>query len=90
MRWLSLAFAPIGRKVVLVVLKAAVRPEETLDVTDVLKKGDRFTFETGVYSDSTISYFEATTKDGRNRLQFDLTERGPQLAYAQFLFLAVK
>ncbi len=86
MRWLKLAYAPLGRKPVLVVVKAGVRPEETLDVMDVLKKATQFTFEAGIYSDSTESYFEATTKDGRNRLQFDVTERGPQLAYVMFLY----
>jgi hypothetical protein len=42
----------------------------------VLQNAPMFSFDAGTYRDLALNYFVASTKDGRNTFQFDVTERG--------------
>lgn len=55
-------------------VKVFARDNEGLDPLEILKKAPLFTIETGTYSDSTINFMTATTKDKRNRFQFDVSD----------------
>ncbi|HEY1205180.1 MAG: hypothetical protein ABSH46_18680 [Bryobacteraceae bacterium] len=65
-------------------VKVGARSTERLDVTEVLQKAPMFTFDTGTYTDTLLNYFTASTKDGRNAFQFDVTERGARFRYVIF------
>lgn len=58
------------------VVLVGARPSERLDVMDVLRKATMFSFSTGTYTDSVLSYFVAETRDGRNGLRFMVTQKG--------------
>lgn len=66
------------------VMKVGALSTERFDTTEVLKKAPMFTFETGTYKDTLVHYFTASTKDGRNGFQFDITQSGPKFSYAIF------
>jgi hypothetical protein len=62
-------------------IQVGAQPDERLDVTEVLKRAELFTFDTGTLRDSTTNYFSASTKDGRNILLFEETESGTKFAF---------
>ena len=66
-------------------VKVGTLPTERLDVMEVLRKAPMFTFDTGTYTDALLNYFTASTKDGRNAFQFDVTERGAKFRYVIFI-----
>ena len=66
-------------------VKVGPRSAERLDVMEILQKAPMFTFDTGTYSDTLLNYFTASTKDGRNAFQFDVTERGAKFRYVIFI-----
>ena len=59
---------------IIFLIKVYVTPTETLDPLDILKKSPLFRFESGTYSDSATKFFIATTQDGRNGFQFDVSD----------------
>jgi hypothetical protein len=66
-------------------MKVGTRPTEHLDIMEVLRRAPMFTFDTGTYTDALLNYFTASTKDGRNAFQFDVTERGAKFRYVIFI-----
>jgi DUF971 family protein len=45
-------------------------PNESLDVREVIKRADLFTFDSGIFTSSAYTRFTATMKDGTVELQF--------------------
>jgi hypothetical protein len=65
-------------------VKVGTREGERLDVMGVLEKALIFDFATGTYTDTAMNYFTAATKDGRNTLQFNVTESGMKFGFLFF------
>jgi hypothetical protein len=78
----STTFAVDGSKVSLI--KVFVKEGDFLNVEEVIKKATLFTFETGTFTDTTMNYFSATTKDGRNVIQFVISDSGVSLRAVMF------
>ncbi len=74
-RDLMLAIDPPEKDGKVLSVKIFARSKERLDPVEVLKKASLFEFTTGTYADAVTNYFGASTKDGRNALQFDVTEQ---------------
>jgi hypothetical protein len=60
-------------------IKMYRKQSDSLNVEEVIKRGTMFTFETGTFRDTTKNYFLATTKDGRNAIQFLISDSGVSL-----------
>jgi hypothetical protein len=53
-------------------VKVFARPQDTLEVEQVIQRAPIFCFSSGTYTDSTQRYMNAQSADGRNALQFSL------------------
>jgi hypothetical protein len=66
-------------------IKVHRKEGDFLNVEEVIKKATLFTFDTGTFHDTTSNYFTATTKDGRNIIQFVVSDSGVSLAAVMYV-----
>lgn len=66
-------------------VKVFAKDYEEPPVIEVIKKANIFDFGSGTFKDSTMHYFLAKTKDGRNSLQFEVSESKVKFHSAIFL-----
>lgn len=67
-----------------IMVKVYSLESDELPVTDIIKRAPLFTFESGTFEDSPRNYFLATTKDGRNAFQFEVSDTSIHFAAAMF------
>lgn len=84
-RTLMVFFDSVNKDGVAKGVKVGAHAAEWLDPMEVLKRAPMFDFSTGTYNDSLLNYLVASTKDGRNSFQFDVTERGLKFRCVVFI-----